>query len=723
MSMYQPNQDLDSPVNKRDLQKLVDSNNIAADLDEDELRKIGQLVLDELEIDLADEARLERLDKWEKGQEMAKQTITYKSTPFKNAASVKYPLITHAGIQFAARAYPAIITSGGVVKKKVLGREKKQQEAAAQQPMPNVPNQSMPAPGMPGQPGQGQPPLLPQQPMPPPQQQQRGKSQVAQDAIDYMNYQYTCEMTEWIPDTDRMLLQLAFFGSMYRKTWYSKIKGRPCSKILTPLEFITPSRMSSLEDCPRTSELFTLTQNEIEGQIRAGIFIDFSYRAHATDEDSEQPQQMIEQHRYLDLDEDGYREPYIVTVHREAAIAVSIRANYTLDDVQLGEKKRVAYIPKRNYYTGYTFIPSIDGSSYGTGFYELLSPINDSVNTTINQLLDAGRLANSNTGFISKDLKMKRGEMSAGIGEYKAVNAIGDDLRKGIVPLNFPGANPVLFQLMQFLLASARELANTQDIIANAKSSNMPATTTLALIEQGGKVLNGIYKRIHRSLGQEFKILKRINAEFLNPNQYEEIIDARVSPEDFQDPSLDFEPVSDPEEVSDVQRMAKAQFLMGMISLPTLNPMEVTRRILEAANIPDIDGLLAPPSQPQPDPRVLIEAQKLELEKMKLQMEAMKQSLALQIQKSESDAKILKQKTSAIKDLADAEAAEAGQQLQQYQQQLGALDSERDYELQRINAAQRQQEIDAAAQAARAATAGESGGVRGMEEQPGNQAI
>jgi hypothetical protein len=40
-----------------------------------------------------------------------------------------------------------------------------------------------------------------------------------------------------------------------------------------------------------------------------------------------------------------------------------------------------------------------------------LAPINESANTLINQLVDAGTLANLQAGFIGKGLRLKMGEL------------------------------------------------------------------------------------------------------------------------------------------------------------------------------------------------------------------------------------------------------------------------------------------------------------------------
>jgi chaperonin GroES len=43
---------------------------------------------------------------------------------------------------------------------------------------------------------------------------------------------------------------------------------------------------------------------------------------------------LLEQHRRLDLDDDGYDEPYIVTVDKEAGKVLRIEANFSERDIE-----------------------------------------------------------------------------------------------------------------------------------------------------------------------------------------------------------------------------------------------------------------------------------------------------------------------------------------------------------------------------------------------------
>jgi chaperonin GroES len=191
-------------------------------------------------------------------------------------------------------------------------------------------------------------------------------------------------------------------------------------------------------------------------------------------------------------------------------------------------------------------------------------------------------------------------------GEYKVVNAPGGDLRNAIVERTIPHPSAVLFSLLELLLGAAKEISSVKDVITGDTPATAPVGTTLALIEQGLTVFTSIYKRVYRSLKEEFKLIYECERRW-NPNAQQEYAELFDDPEadfeaDFSDKGLDIAPVSDPSVVTKMQSMARAQFLMGLMEQGApLNPQETMKRVLEAADIPDADKLIV---QPQPDPTV-----------------------------------------------------------------------------------------------------------------------
>jgi chaperonin GroES len=129
------------------------------------------------------------------------------------------------------------------------------------------------------------------------------------------------------------------------------------------------------------------------------------------------------------------------------------------------------------------------------------------------------------------------------------------------------------------------------------------------LIEQGQKVFTAIYKRVHRGLGGEIKNVVGVNRDHLNTAQYFALNDMQgdVQPEDYEDKTLDVIPMSDPTAINDRVKMAKAQVLGTFKGDQLVNQQEIDRRMMEAANIADIDKLLDVP-QPSPPPDLMAKA-------------------------------------------------------------------------------------------------------------------
>ena len=176
------------------------------------------------------------------------------------------------------------------------------------------------------------------------------------------------------------------------------------------------------------------------------------------------------------------------------------------------DTSKVQSITPEQYFTKYPFIPSPDGGFYDLGFGILLGPLNESINTIINQLVDAGTMANTAGGFFSRSVKLRGGNTAFNPLEWKHVDSTGDDLRKGIVPLPVREPSQVLFTLMQLLINYGERIGGAVDILTGQNpGQNTPAETTRTMAEQGMKIFNGIYKRTYRSLKLEFRKIYRLN--------------------------------------------------------------------------------------------------------------------------------------------------------------------------------------------------------------------
>src|SRR5690606_38635284 len=127
----------------------------------------------------------------------------------------------------------------------------------------------------------------------------------------------------------------------------------------------------------------------------------------------------MEQHRWSDLDGDGYEEPYVVTVHKDSRQVVRIVASFDMEQVQTNHKGQISRIEQDLYFTDYGFIPGFSGEFYHVGFGRLIGPLNQTINALINQLIDAGTLNNVQGGFISQGVVMAKGRERFQPGEWK----------------------------------------------------------------------------------------------------------------------------------------------------------------------------------------------------------------------------------------------------------------------------------------------------------------
>lgn len=616
----------DQPIDPVEFVRFVtESENLAAELDESELTRIGREVYDNYKLDKESMSEWFRL--MERGLDLARLAKgEAKTYPFPNASNVKYPLITSAAFQFSARAYPAIVPEDRPVKARVWGADPQGEKAAR-----------------------------------------------AERISEHMSWQLLARIKEWERETDKLLVQLPIVGEMFRKWWYDPVEKRPRCRLIEPGKFIVNDAVKDLESAPRCTEEFELYPHEVETRIRAGRFIEFDLDT--TGEDDQAVQDFIEHHCRLDLDEDGYAEPYIVTMYVETQKVVAIVADFEEGDVAFETEKQmvpveqvvqdpisgqafpvtqmaqqevpvgIQAINRHTYFQEFQFLPGIGGGFHGTGLGLLLGDISDSINTIMNMLLDAGHYASLGGGFIGSDFRMKGASQRFRPGEWKMANATGSDIKNSIVPMTFPGPDATLYQMLGMLIDAGREIASVQDVITGeGPRQQQTATTTLALIEQGMMVFTAAYKRIFRACKGEYGLLAAINQRTVTPEEYQNFHDEPGDPQqDYNAADLDIQPVADPRSVTKMQKAAKAQMVFEWSQAGMVDPGEALTRMSEAMDIEDVEDLL-----PKPNPA----AQEME----QMQMAAMRADLSGKMVDIELTlAKVKDTEASAIQRLANAE--------------------------------------------------------------------
>jgi len=551
------------------LEKLIKYHslpNIAHELEDDELHRIGELVCKEFQIDV--DSRKEKKDILDKALKIAKQTVEVKNEPWEKAANIKYPLIPNACNALAARSMALIHRDNKIAHFTVLGKD---------------PDGS--------------------------------KAQKAKRLSDHLSYQLLVESDSWLADTDKLTLMIPMYGTVFRKTFYDTCERKPGFSIGTPDQIVVNDKISSLKTARRITHRYPMYRNEIIEKIREGIFcdIDLEKLRKAGDDGDEDPIfWVLEQHRYLDLDEDTYAEPYIVSVLEENREVLNIVARFDLEGITtVDATKEVKYIKPVEYFTAYHCLPAPDGGFHHLGLAQLLFHVNSTINGVFNILVNAGTLATSSTGFVSKGLKLKDKQIKAKLGVFTTIDSGNmEDLAKNFFQLKFTEPSPVLFQLLQLLIQSGKELASISDIMTGDQpAQNVPATTVMAMLDQSMKLYNSIQKRLYISLKQEFQKLVRINKLYLDSEEYFRLLDDELAvfADDYADMNLDVKPVADPHMSSEAQRLLKVQAITQFAQQypqAQLNPAAVTEMVLTELQLDGAERLLEP-VQSAPDPAMI----------------------------------------------------------------------------------------------------------------------
>ena len=614
-----------------------------------DLTHIGERVV--LEFSMDQESREDWSHKMDESMKLALQVVETKSFPWAGASNVKFPLITIAALQFHARAYPALIPGKDIVKCRVNGAD-----------------------------------------------EDGAKAERARRVEEHMSYQLLEEDEAWEDQMDKVLITTPIIGCSFKKSYWSPRTKSNISEMVLAKDLVVDYWTKSLETANRITHILYLNKNDVRERVLRGLYTendlgkshsldpnpirDKAQGTNPADDDPDTPYEILEQHRYLDLDGDGYAEPYIVTVHKDSKKVLRIVANYFNSGIERKDGK-ILFIKPEQYFTKYSFIPSPDGGFYDLGFGVLLGPLNESINTIVNQLIDAGTMANTAGGFLGRGLKIKGGNQSFAPLEWKHVETTGDDIRKNIFPLPVREPSQVLYSLMSLLINYGERVGSSTDVMVGESSGqNTPAETSRNMMEQGMKIFLGVFKRVHRSLKQEFRKQYRLNQLYL-PRETN-FAGMTTIIEDYQGDVSDITPVSDPNIVSDSQRITQASALLQAASSgPGYNIYEVNRRYLEALKIPNIEKVLPDPKGPEaiqsaPDTKLQIEQLKAESKAADRELKGKIAAMKLAQDSELIQAEVVKLEAEVVKLMAEAQGVETGHRIALLNAQIGAEKSHRD---------------------------------------------
>lgn len=624
--------------------------NLCPRWEDTDLQRIGSYCNDGY---LADEGSREGwLRRNEAGMDLALQVSKDKTFPWAGCANVAFPLVTIAAQQFHARAYPAIVSPEGIVKVKVFGEDPDGTKTA------------------------------------------RGEK-----VAEKMNYQLLYEDKAWEDQEDKTLLNVSIVGTTFKKSYRSSTHGCSISELVLAKDLVVNYWARSLETVPRKTHKLWTFRNEVVENVRRGKWRDVLdeawYKALPTQNfgrarteqnqrqgtappppDQEAPLLFLEQHCDLDLDGDGYAEPYIITFHAESQCVVRIVTRFDSESaIEKTPGGKVIKITPIEYFTKRSFIPSPDGGFYDIGFGVFLGPLNEAVNSLVNMLLDAGTMQVTAGGFLGRGAKIRGGVYTVSPFEWKRVDSSGDDLRKSLVQLPVNAPSDVLFQLLGLLIEYSSRVSGTTDItVGENVGQNTPAATAQTLNDNGQKIYTAVFKRQWRGLKCEFEKLYALNGRFL-PTEDERALFAPITKG-----SYDICPVADPNITSDSMRVQLAMTLKAAAQgNPGYNRDAVERRFLKAIHVDNIKEVYpgTEGTPPPEDPKVTLEKLKQEglnqRQQVELQSDMQQFILTLQEEQMMNRGKILELQAKAQMEAANAQNEAAFAQVALVQAEISRL--------------------------------------------------
>ena len=540
--------------------------NLAEFLSDSELSTIASDLVADIDDDIS--SRKDWIQTYVDGLELLGLKIEERSEPWEGACGVYHPLLAEALVKFQSETMMAIFPAQGPVKTHVLGKETPEKKDSA--------------------------------------------DRVQED----MNYELTEVMTEYRPETERLLWGLGLAGNAFRKVYEDENLGRQTAMYVPAEDLIVPYGASDLETAERITHVMRKTENELRVLQVNGFYrdIDLGEPASVLDEvekriaerlgfkaTTDDRYKILETQTNLDLaghehtdkngNPTGIALPYIVTIEKSTKEILAIRRNWKEDD-----KKH----KKLKHFVHYGYIPGF--GFYCFGLIHLIGAYAKSGTSIIRQLVDAGSLANLPSGFKTRGLRVKGDDTPIAPGEFRDVDVPSGAMKDNIMPLPYKEPSQTLYSLLNTIVEEGRRFANTADLQVSDMSAAAPVGTTLAILERTLKVMSAVQARIHFSLKQELKLLKNIIAENA-PTEYDYEPDTgsrKARKSDYA--NVDVIPVSDPNASTMAQKIVQYQAVLQLAqSAPQYYNMPLLhRQMIDVLGVKNANKLIPLPEDMKP---------------------------------------------------------------------------------------------------------------------------
>jgi len=536
-------------------------NNLAEEMDEKELVSLAGDLLGDYTDDV--NSRKDWMQTYVDGLELLGLKIEERMDPWPGACGVYHPLLSEALVKFQAETVMAILPAAGPVKTQIIGKETPEKKDSAER--------------------------------------------VKND----MNYQIMDIMTEFRPETERMLWGLGLSGNAFKKVYFDPAMNRQTSVFVPAEDLVVPYGAANLQTSPRVTHVMRKTENELKRLQVAGFYRDVELGLPSTSMDevekkiaeklgfnatSDDRYKLLEMQVDLDLpgyeDEDGIALPYIVTIEQGTQTILSIRRNWRPED----ETRQ-----KRNHFVHYGYVPGF--GFYCFGLIHLVGAFAKSGTSLIRQLVDAGTLSNLPGGFKTRGLRVKGDDTPISPAEFRDVDVPSGTIKDNIMTLPYKEPSQVLLALLNQIVEEGRRFASAADLKVSDMSANAPVGTTLALLERQLKTMSAVQARIHYSFKQELQLIRDIIRDY-TPAEYPYEPEEGTSMAKQSDyDNVDVIPVSDPNASTMSQKVVQYQAALQLAQgAPQLYDLpQLHRQMLDVLGIKDAQKLVPLPEDQKPE--------------------------------------------------------------------------------------------------------------------------
>ena len=553
-----------------DIEKAEDTEefnkNLAEELTEGELALLAGDLIGDFDGDVA--SRKDWIQTYVDGLELLGLKIEERSEPWDGACGVYHPILAEAVTKFQSETIMDTFPASGPVKGEIIGKETQEKKDAMER------------------------------------------------VVDDMNYELTEKMTEYRSEHERMLWGTALSGNGFKKVYVDPGLDRQVSIYVPSEDLVVPYGASNLETAERVSHVMRKTENELLRLQLDGFYRDVELGAPQNTLDEVEKKiaeklgfrattdsryKLIEMQVDLDLpgfehkddkgNKTGLKLPYIVTIEYGSMTVLAVRRNWEPDDDTY---------QKRQHFVHYPYIPGF--GFYAFGLIHLIGGFAKSGTSILRQLVDAGSLANLPGGFKTRGLRVKGDDTPIAPGEFRDVDVPSGTMKDNIMPLPYKEPSQTLIQLLNQIIEEGRRFAAAGDLKVSDMSANSPVGTTLAILERTLKVMSAIQARMHFSMKNEFKLLKKIIASYAPADySYEPSTGTRKARRsDYE--MINIIPVSDPNAATMSQKVVQYQAVLQLSqTAPQLyNLPYLHRQMLDVLGIKNAEKLVPLPEDEKP---------------------------------------------------------------------------------------------------------------------------